>query len=101
LLEGEIERAEAIHKSMRDQGLPRVFWVESEFRLALLRAELAFVQRLAAEIRADELEGSAFWRRSSELVAELGVSPSDLFKDPVKYFGEELSWLSKVPEGGL
>jgi DNA-binding PadR family transcriptional regulator len=100
-LAGEIEQLEIAHRTMRAQGLPRVFWVESEFRLDLLRAELTFVNRLAEEIKADALEGSAFWRRGFELVAQLGIKPADLFKDPVKYFGEEFTWLSEVPEGGL
>jgi DNA-binding PadR family transcriptional regulator len=100
-LAGEIEEMESTHRTMQSQDFPRVFWVESEFRLDLLRAELTFVNRLAEEIKADALEGSAFWRRGFELVAQLGIKPAELFKDPVKYFGEELSWLSKVPEGGL
>jgi len=100
-LSGEIEQLESVHETMRTQQLPRVFWVESEFRLDLVRAELAYVQRLAAEIRADELEGSAFWRKGFELIATLGIEPAELFKDPVKYFGEEFTWLSEVPEGGL
>jgi DNA-binding PadR family transcriptional regulator len=100
-LAGEIEQVEITHQTMQSQGFPRVFWVESEFRLDLLRAELTFVNRLAGEIKADALEGSAFWRRGFELIAQLGIKPADLFKDPVKYFGEEFSWLSEVPEGGL
>jgi DNA-binding PadR family transcriptional regulator len=96
-LEGQIAELVASHEAMQSQHLPRVFWVESEFRLELLTAELTFAQRLAAEIRADDLEGSAFWRKGFEIMAERGISPGELFKDPVKYFGEELAWLQEVP----
>jgi DNA-binding PadR family transcriptional regulator len=44
------------------QGLPRLFMVESEYRIALREAELAFTQRLAADIRSDRLEGIGLWR---------------------------------------
>ena len=96
-LEGQIVELVASHEAMQSQHLPRVFWVESEFRLELLTAELTFAQRLAAEIRADDLEGSAFWRKGFEIMTERGISPGELFKDPVKYFGEELAWLQEVP----
>ncbi|MDX6247616.1 MAG: hypothetical protein QOF10_976 [Kribbellaceae bacterium] len=97
LLERQIAEVVATHEAMQVQQLPRLFWVESEFRLELLTAELKFVRRLAAEIRADDLEGSAFWRKGFEIVAERGISPGELFKDPLKYFGEEFAWLQHVP----
>ena len=97
VLEAEIVKLEEAHEQMRTMRLPRVFWVESEFRLELVQAELRFARRLADEIRADELEGSAFWRKGFEIVAKLGIKPADLFKDPVKYFGEEFTWMQEVP----
>jgi len=97
----EVRQLEGVHEALRARQFPRLFWVESEFRLHLLRAELGFVRQLAAEIRADELEGIAVWRRGSELAATLGVSLADLLRDPHKYFGEEFGWLSDIPEGGL
>jgi DNA-binding PadR family transcriptional regulator len=100
-LAGAIEQLEGTHQTMQSHDFPRVFWVESEFRLDLLRAELTFVNRLAEEIKADALDGSAFWRRGFELMAKLGISQADLFKDPVKYFGEEFTWLSEIPEGSF
>ena len=41
------------------------------------------------------------WRKMHEIVAESGISPSDVLKDPVKYFGEDLPWLKEVPPEGL
>ena len=96
-LEAEVAKLEETHEQMRTMRLPRVFWVESEFRLELVQAELRFAQRLADEIRADELEGSAFWRKGFEIVAELGITPGELFRNPVKYFGEEFAWMQDVP----
>lgn len=55
---------------------PRVFWVESELRLALLKTQADFVRQLAKEIRSEELEGSTFWRKGYELVEAQGIKPS-------------------------
>jgi DNA-binding PadR family transcriptional regulator len=96
-LQAEIAKLEETHEQMRTMRLPRVFWVESEFRLELVQAELRFAQRLADEIRADELDGIAFWRKGFEIVAELGITLSELLRNPVKYFGEEFAWMQDVP----
>ena len=40
----------------RSTGLPRLFWIESEFRIVLREAELDFVRRLAADIESGSLE---------------------------------------------
>ncbi|MDX6265170.1 MAG: hypothetical protein QOH84_6858 [Kribbellaceae bacterium] len=93
----EVEKLETAHASMEAMKLPRIFWVESEFRLALVQAEITFTRKLVRAIRTDELEGSAFWRRGFEAVEKYGIQPADLFKDPVKYFGEELPWLQETP----
>ncbi|MEV8377286.1 PadR family transcriptional regulator [Kribbella sp. NPDC056861] len=96
-LVAEVEQLEAAHESMTSMKLPRIFWVESEFRLALVQAELTYVRRLARAIRTDGLEGSGFWRQTHQLVEKLGLQPADLLKDPVKYFGEEFPWLQEIP----
>jgi len=96
-LDAEIEQVVATHETMAAASFPRIFWVESEFRLELLRAEVAFVRRLVAEIRSGELEGAEFWRKSYEIVEQTGINPAELFKDPVKYFGEEFSWMQQFP----
>jgi DNA-binding PadR family transcriptional regulator len=97
VLEQEIAELEGMHDVMRSKKLPEIFWIESEFRVELLRTEITFARRLAERIRADDLEGTAFWRRTHDLVAELGVQPADLLKDPVKYFGDDFAWLREVP----
>lgn len=99
-LAAQVAEREEVHQSPILKNLPRLFWVESEFRLELLRTELTFVRHLAEEIRSGELEGAAYWRRGWELIAE-GVDPAELFKDPVKYFGEEAAWMAQIPEGGI
>jgi DNA-binding PadR family transcriptional regulator len=44
------------------QGLPRLFAVESEYRIAMREAELAFVHELADEIGSGRLGGLEEWR---------------------------------------
>ncbi|MFI5710444.1 helix-turn-helix transcriptional regulator [Kribbella sp. NPDC051620] len=96
-LTAEIEKLETAHAEMASHKFPRIFWVESEFRLALVKAEITYTRQLVRAIRTDALEGSAFWRKGFEAVEKYGIQPADLFKDPVKYFGEELPWLQEVP----
>ncbi|HEY3562204.1 MAG TPA: PadR family transcriptional regulator [Kribbella sp.] len=93
----EIAEMTAMHEQMASAEFPRIFWVESEFRLALLRAESAYVHRLADEIRTDKLDGSAFWRMAWKHYLDEGISPGEQLKDPVKYFGQEFAWMQAVP----
>jgi DNA-binding PadR family transcriptional regulator len=99
-LEAEIAEIEGMHASMEAVKFPRLFWVESELRLALLKTQADFVRRLAEEIRSDDLEGSAFWRQGFEVMEKQGITPAELFKDPVKYFGEEFTWMQAFPPDG-
>ncbi|GAA1569096.1 PadR family transcriptional regulator [Kribbella hippodromi] len=96
LIGTEIRDMTAMHKLMDSQDLPRIFWVESEFRLALLRAESQYVHQLAEEIRTDALGGSAFWRKAWKVYLEEGIAPADQLKDPVKYFGQDFAWMREV-----
>jgi hypothetical protein len=82
---------------MTSMEFPRIFWVESEFRLALLRAESAYVRQLAEDIRTERLDGSKFWRMAWKRYLEDGIEPSEQLKDPVKYFGQEFAWMQAVP----
>jgi DNA-binding PadR family transcriptional regulator len=68
LLEDRIQASElslVAERSVRDhaaqQGLPRLFAVETEYRIVMREAELAFTKRLAEDIRSDSFEGLAFW----------------------------------------
>ncbi|GAA2835698.1 PadR family transcriptional regulator [Kribbella solani] len=97
LIDTEIRELTAAHKLMDSKDLPRIFWVESEFRLALLRAESEYVHQLAEEIRTDSLSGSTFWRKAWKVYLEDGIAPGDQLKDPVKYFGQEFTWMQEVP----
>jgi DNA-binding PadR family transcriptional regulator len=61
-LEFEIAGASASRKLIEKQRLPRLFWVEAEFRMALRRTELEFVLRLISDIRSGRLDGLEWWR---------------------------------------
>ncbi len=50
------------HELAAEQGLPRLFTVESEYRLVLREAELEWVGTLAREIEKGMLEGIDQWR---------------------------------------
>ncbi len=60
-LELELAQAYAFREVAEKHGLPRLFWVEAEFRDILLEAELAYVLRLAGEIVDGTLEGIDWW----------------------------------------
>jgi DNA-binding PadR family transcriptional regulator len=61
-----IENALVAERSVCDhaypQGLPRLFAVESEYRISMREAELAFVHQLADDIRTGSLGGLEEWR---------------------------------------
>ncbi|GAB2639543.1 PadR family transcriptional regulator [Kribbella swartbergensis] len=96
-IDAEIQQFTAMHDQMTSTEFPRLFWVESEFRLALLEAESAYLHRLVEEIRTDALDGSAFWRKAWQIFEEEGISPAEQLKDPVKYFGTDFAWLRAIP----
>ncbi|GAA1140966.1 PadR family transcriptional regulator [Kribbella jejuensis] len=96
-VDNEIAETVATHEKMAGAEFPRIFWVESEFRLALLRAESAYVHELVDEIRTDTLGGSRYWRMAWKHYLEEGIPPGEQLKDPVKYFGEEFAWMQAVP----
>ncbi len=60
-IELELVQAHALRELMEKQGLPRLFWVEEEFRTVLREAELSYVRQLIAEITNGTLEGIDFW----------------------------------------
>jgi len=97
VIDAEIEELTAAHDHMDSMAFPRIFWVESEFRLALLKAESAYVHQLCDEIRTDTLSGSAFWRKAWTLFEEEGITPAEQLKDPVKYFGTDFAWMKAIP----
>lgn len=60
-LEAELAQAAALQALVEQQRLPRLFWVEEEFRTVLREAELGYVRRLAAEIADGTLAGLDGW----------------------------------------
>ncbi|MET9270122.1 PadR family transcriptional regulator [Kribbella sp. NPDC003557] len=96
-LDTDIEQTIAAHEHMDSMDFPRIFWVESEFRLALQRAESSYLHQLVDEIRTDELGGAHFWRQAWKHYLEEGISPAEQLKDPVKYFGSDFAWMQAVP----
>jgi len=60
--ETEIAQSRASHDVAEKMGLPRIFSIEGEYRIALLEAELAFTYQLAADIESSTLGGVDWWR---------------------------------------
>jgi DNA-binding PadR family transcriptional regulator len=60
----EVRRAagRAELQAMGDWGLPRLFAIEGEYTVALLDAEIDFIDRLVKEIEAGSLSGVAEWQ---------------------------------------
>ena len=61
-LQGELAQDAATRELAEKAGLPRLFWVEHEFEMALREAELRYVRQLAADISSGALDGTAWWR---------------------------------------
>ena len=61
-LEFELAQSAASRELVEKQGLPRLFWVEDEFRTVLREAELEYVRHLAGAIRSGTLDGLEWWR---------------------------------------
>ena len=60
-LEEEIYEMRSLLDAVMEQGLPRLFLIESEHELVLREAELRWVRELVREIRAGTLGGMAGW----------------------------------------
>ncbi len=61
-LQAELAQDAATRELAEKAGLPRLFWVEHEFEMALREAELRYVRQLAADISSGALDGTAWWR---------------------------------------
>jgi DNA-binding PadR family transcriptional regulator len=61
-LEFELAQSAASRELVERQGLPRLFWVEDEFRTVLREAELGYVRILVDAIRSGSLDGLEWWR---------------------------------------
>lgn len=87
-LEHELRATAAGNDLAREQGLPDIFIVESYFRQAMIEAELAFVKKLAEDIRTGAFGGTKTWRKLHQLVAS-GLTMEQIVSDPVTHLGEE------------
>jgi DNA-binding PadR family transcriptional regulator len=61
-LELELAQANASRELIEKQRLPRLFWVEDEFRTVLREAEFAYVRTLISAIETGTLDGIDWWR---------------------------------------
>jgi DNA-binding PadR family transcriptional regulator len=66
-LEVEIAQIHATRELVEKVGLPRLFWVEGEFRRVLKETELEYVKRLVSDIGSGSLEGLDWWRSIHDL----------------------------------
>jgi DNA-binding PadR family transcriptional regulator len=65
-LELEIEQYRTTRRITESQRVPRLFLVESEYRIALREAELSWTRGLIADIASGSLEGMEHWVRFHE-----------------------------------
>lgn len=84
LLELEIAQMRALLQAVQQQGLARIFVVESEYALAMREAELAWTRKTAGEIRSGALGDLAEWtvryrtmEEQSRELAEAGRSEAE------------------------
>jgi DNA-binding PadR family transcriptional regulator len=77
-LEVEMARAHASRQFVEKAGLPRLFWVEDEFRNMLRETELTYIRRLIADIESGSLEGLDWWRAVHETIGDPQLAPAPL-----------------------
>jgi DNA-binding PadR family transcriptional regulator len=69
-LETELAAAAGAREQVEKLGLPRLFWIEGQFAVALRRTELDFVRTLIRDIESGALGGTAWWREMHERADE-------------------------------
>jgi DNA-binding PadR family transcriptional regulator len=69
---GQIELDKATRNFVASRNIPRLFWLDFDYRWRLRQAELEWVRELIAELDANALEGLAMWRTWREPTAEAG-----------------------------
>ena len=60
-LEQDLTRAKAARRLARKDQIPRLFWIEEEYRTVLREAELKYVRRLLIDISDGTVGGDAWW----------------------------------------
>ena len=76
-LDAEIARRAAGNAAVSEAGLPELFLVESDYRLAMIRAEREWVDRFAARLEVGDVGGQAAWDEMSRL-REAGATPEEI-----------------------
>ena len=61
-LQARLSELDAIVAAAMRNGVPRVFLVEMDYERALVDADCAFTEQLAADIESESLDGVAFWK---------------------------------------
>ena len=61
-LQARVSELEAIVEAAMRNGVPRVFLVEMDYERALVDADCAFTEQLAADIESESLDGVTFWK---------------------------------------
>ena len=69
----DINTGQATYDLCRDQGLPELFVIELEYRIALRKAELDYVEDLIGRIRERKLDGVDLWESLHALLASGGA----------------------------
>jgi DNA-binding PadR family transcriptional regulator len=78
-LDRQVAGIEASLADARAMGLPAIFSLESDYELAIVRAERAFVATLTESIADGSFEGVALWRDLHERTAARGrLDPDEL-----------------------
>ena len=76
----QLELARAVARDARAlnvrEHVPRLIWVEDDYRAALLETELVYVRRLIDEIEDGSLDGYEWWRALHELDGRAGSEPN-------------------------
>jgi hypothetical protein len=60
-LQARLSELDAIVDAATRNGVPRVFLVEMDYERALVDADCAFTEQLAADIESEVLDGVKFW----------------------------------------
>jgi DNA-binding PadR family transcriptional regulator len=78
-IEVRLDQLQASFDVATKRGLPRLFSIEGEYEMALLRTELEFTRSLIADIESASLSGLDEWRRWHE---QESVAPGDRAPSP-------------------
>jgi len=70
-LQQEIEQYRALRKLTATQQIPRLFLIESEYRMTLREAELSWTRGLIADIASGTLEGMERWTAFHEKLGKV------------------------------